>query len=146
MRINNSPCPRKLLRRLVVICDNKFHIKLSNTLSFLNRGNAVIHGDDKLNTLFCKHFNSFHVHAISSFTLRNIVHNVCAHAFKIVVKYSGGRNSIAVIVTVNTNKVILINRLVYHLGGYSHILYKKRVTKFFAFKKISKAVKVSEPP
>ena len=102
-----------------MICDNKFHIKLSNTLSFLDRGNAVIHSDDKLNTLFCKHFNSFHVHAISSLTLRNIV-------------------------TVNTNKVILINRLVYHFGGYSHILYKKRITKFFAFKKISKAVKVNE--
>ena len=60
-----------------------------------------IYSDDKLNTLFCKHFNSFHVHAISSLTLWNIVHNVCAHAFKIVVKYSGGRNSIAVIVTVD---------------------------------------------
>ena len=94
--------------------------------------------------LFGKLSYSLLIKTVPCRALGDIIHNVCAHAFEIIVEDRRCGYTVAVIVSVNADKLIIVYFFVNCSGSLVHIFDKERVGQVGNIKKVYHLLKIGE--
>ena len=127
VRVDARFAYRKLLRWLMVVCNDQLSAPLCDVLCFLNGGNPVVDRDDKLGAGIENVLQRFQIHSVALAAVGYVVISLGAHRVEVAVQHSRGGYAVAVVIAENGDLLSLVKRAANDLHSRFHILYQQRV-------------------
>ena len=111
----------------VVVGDDKIQPQCLGAGGFLHGRNAVVHRHDQLEPLLGKAFQRRAGQTVAVAARGQLAAHVCAHAAQALVQDGGGGDAVHIVVTVDDDQLLVLDRLLNARDRLVHIPHKKRV-------------------